>query len=197
LFLIFYLFVCNSSQFAEEYRNRESQFFEGKAQQEADSCPWTTISSSYFTIYLEPDVSLKRVFSRINRRGFYTGAARQRMNSLDSLEEKIAYRMDILLERVKKVLDTYPAIANIKVRVFKNRQDLQDEFYRITFRRSPVRSFYVHRYRTIYTSEVDISDSVIAHEMGHAVVDHHFQAVPSEKVGEMLATYVDLHLDED
>jgi hypothetical protein len=33
--------------------------------------------------------------------------------------------------------------------------------------------------------------------MGHAVVDRFFQAVPSEKVGEMLAAYVDLHLDED
>ena len=39
--------------------------------------------------------------------------------------------------------------------------------------------------------------NVLAHEMGHAVVDHYFQAVPSEKIGEMLATYVDLHLDED
>jgi hypothetical protein len=196
LFLVFYLFTCNSSQFAQEYQYRESAFFQQSALQQADSGSWITIRSSYFTIYLEPDVNLKRVYSRINTRGFYTGAG-QRVNSLASPEEKISYRMDILLERVKKVLDTYPAITNIEVKIFKSRKDLQDEFYKITKRRDFVKSFYIHGHKTIYVSEADISDSVIAHEMGHAVVDHYFQAVPSEKVGEMLATYVDLHLDED
>lgn len=195
-FLIACLFICNSFQFAEEYQGRESAFFNSGAQEEGNSYSWTTIRSSYFTIYLESDVSLKRVLSRINTRGFYIGVSR-RVDSLAGPEERIAHRMDLLLERVEKVLDTYPDIANIKVKIFKNRKDLQDEFYSITMRRDPVHSFYVYRYNTIYTSEADINDSVIAHEMGHAVVDHHFQSVPSEKVGEMLATYVDLHLDED
>jgi len=195
LSLIFYLFIYNSCQFAQEYQNRESAFSDQSAPQQADSDSWTTIRSSYFTIYLEPEVNLKRILSRINTRGFYTNTG-YRVNSLASLEEKIGYRMDIILERVKKVLDTYPAITNIKVKIFKNRKDLQDEYCRITMRRSPIRSFYVHQYHTIYTSEADINDSVVAHEMGHAVVDHFFQAIPSEKVGEMLATYVDLHLGD-
>jgi len=196
LSLLFYLFIYSSCQFAQEYQSREGAFFEQSALQQADSDSWTTIRSSYFTIYLEPEVNLKRVYSRINTRSFYTGAG-HRVDSLASVEEKIGYRMDVILERVKKVLDTYPAITNIKVKIFKNRKDLQDEYCRITMRRSPVRSFYVHQYNTIYTSEADINDSVVAHEIGHAVVDHYFQAVPSEKMGEMLATYVDLHLDED
>jgi predicted Zn-dependent protease len=49
---------------------------------------------------------------------------------------------------------------------------------------------------TIYTSEQDISDSVIAHEIGHAVVDHFFTVKPPEKIGEMLAQYVDVHLGQ-
>jgi len=195
LSLIFYLFIYNSCQFAQEYQSRESAFFDQSALQQVDSDSWTTIRSSYFTVYLEPEVNLKRVLSRINTRSFYTSTG-YRVNSLASLEEKIGYRMDIILERVKKVLDTYPAITNIKVKIFKNRKDLQDEYCRITMRRSPIRSFYVHQYHTIYTSEADINDSVVAHEMGHAVVDHFFQAMPSEKVGEMLATYVDLHLED-
>ena len=195
LSLIFYLFIYSSYQFAQEYQGRESAFSEPNALQPADSDSWTTIRSSYFTIYLEPDVNLKRVLSRINIRSFYTPAGR-RVNSLAGLEEKIGYRMDLILEQVKKVLDIYPASTNIKVKIFKRRKDLQDEYCRITMRPSPVRSFYVYQYNTIYTSEADINDSVIAHEMGHAAVDGHFQVVPSEKIGEMLATYVDLHLED-
>jgi hypothetical protein len=194
-FLIFYLFICISYQFAQEYQGRESAFSEPNALQPADSGSGTTIRSSYFTILLEPDVNLKRVLSRINIRSFYTPAGR-RVNSLAGMEERIGYRMDLILEQVKKVLDIYPVSTDIKVKIFKRRKDLQDEYCRITMRRSPVRSFYVHQYHTIYTSEADINDSVVAHEMGHAVVDHFFQAMPSEKVGEMLATYVDLHLED-
>jgi Zn-dependent peptidase ImmA (M78 family) len=37
---------------------------------------------------------------------------------------------------------------------------------------------------------------VIAHELGHAVCDHYFLVIPPEKVREMLASYVDAHLEE-
>ena len=38
--------------------------------------------------------------------------------------------------------------------------------------------------------------NIIAHEMGHAIVDHYFAAIPPEKIRELLASYVDLHLAE-
>ena len=195
LSLVFYLFIYTTCQFAQEFQGRESAFSDQSTLQHADGKSWITIRSSYFTIYLEPDVNLKRLRSRLHTRSFYVERSR-RVSSLASLEEKIGHRMDLIFEQVKKVLDVYPAITNINVKVFKKRKDLQDEYRRITMRRSRVRSFYVHSYSTIYTSEADMNDSVMAHEMGHAVVDHHFQVVPSEKIGEMLATYVDLHLED-
>jgi hypothetical protein len=196
LFLVFYLFTYNSSQFAQEYSGRESVFSGASAREEENAHYWVTITSGYFAIYLEPEVNLKRVLSRINTRGFYTPGPRI-ANPLAGTEEKIAYRMDLLLKRVEKILDIYPEVRGVKIKIFKSRSALQDEFRNITGRREFVKSFYVHRHKTIYASEADISDSVVAHEMGHMVVDHYFQAVPSEKVGETLATYVDLHLDED
>ncbi|MCX5666928.1 MAG: hypothetical protein NTY34_01245, partial [Candidatus Omnitrophica bacterium] len=62
--------------------------------------------------------------------------------------------------------------------------------------RESYKSFYVHAYRTIYTSEESISDSVMVHEMAHAVIDNYFSVVPPAKVAEVLASYVDLHLEE-
>ncbi len=58
------------------------------------------------------------------------------------------------------------------------------------------KSFYIHGYATIYTSMQDISDSVISHEMAHAVMDNYFKVMPPERAAEFLATYVDSHLEE-
>ena len=156
---------------------------------------WSTIESKYFTIYLEAGVDAKRVQRRLNDRMFYTYPAHRPDKSAGN-EEKIAYRMDTLLERVKDILGIYPASMRVQIKIFKTRRELNDEFARIVARRQEIKSFYVHKYETIYASEADINDSIIAHEMGHAVVDHYFMVIPPEKFAEMLASYVDLHLDD-
>ena len=62
--------------------------------------------------------------------------------------------------------------------------------------RQRYQAFYIYQYMTIYTSEESISDSVMSHEMAHAVIDSYFSANPPPKVAEILATYVDVHLEE-
>jgi len=104
--------------------------------------------------------------------------------------------MDLLFERAKEILDMHPRIKKIKVRIFKNRKELNKEYRRIFKENKSLISFYIYKYNTIYTTESDISDSVIAHEMGHAIVDHYFAVRPPEKVRELLAQYVDLHLED-
>jgi STE24 endopeptidase len=44
------------------------------------------------------------------------------------------------------------------------------------------------------SDEVEV---VIAHEMGHAAIDHYFAIKPPEKIAEMLAQYVDMHLGQE
>jgi len=91
----------------------------------------------------------------------------------------------------------HPDMPEIKVKIFKDRAGLSEEYYRIFNERRDYKAFYINQYETIYISEEDIADNVIAHEMGHAVSDHYFSVIPPEKIRELLATYVDLHLDED
>jgi hypothetical protein len=82
----------------------------------------------------------------------------------------------------------------IKIKIFRTRKELNDEYSKIFAATEDIKSFYIYKYNTIYVSEEDISDSVIAHEMGHAIIDHYFSVIPPEKVRELLASYVDLHL---
>lgn len=183
-----------SGQYSQEM-GREPAYQSVFSEQVPQENAWLSFQSRYFTVYFEPGVDLKKVQKRLSRRMFYNNAIR-RQDPLAGPEEKVALRIDAILERVKEILDMYPLRMNLKIRIFKDRQSLDDEFYRIFSRSQDIKSFYVHKYETIYISEASLTDSIIAHEMGHAVVDHYFAVIPPEKVGEMLASYVDLHLED-
>lgn len=192
--LFLFLFLC-CSQFINGELNESTPQYRGKEKLFDENQAWRSIKSSYFTIYFAPDLNLNKIENRLERRFFYTERI-ARPEALNGIEGRIAYRMDLLLKRSKEILDIYPLEFELNVKIFKNRRELSDEYYKITGIKSSPKSFYAHRFRTIYTSEDNITDSVIAHEMGHALVDQYFKVVPSETVGEMLATYVDMHLGD-
>jgi len=156
---------------------------------------WDTIESAYFTIYCRPEANLKAIREKLRRRRFYIGRGLKPKPS-SSPQEKIAYRIDLIFNRARDILDKRPRNMDDKIKIFKDRSELNDEYYSIFGQRKNFKSFYIHKYETIYTNESDISDSVMAHEMGHAIVDHYFVVSPPEKIKEMLSSYVDMHLEE-
>lgn len=158
---------------------------------------WSKVSSAYFTVYYRPDANLKRIFGRIDTRAFSVlHNPPVPASVLSGIEDRIAYRLDMLFTRVKEILDMFPPGIHVNIKIFKNRKEVNNEFCRLARSAQECRSFYIYSHNTIYTSEQDISDSVIAHEMTHALVDHYFSATPPGKVAEILATNVDLHLDD-
>lgn len=157
---------------------------------------WLSIKSGYLTIDYENAVNLSTVERRLGRRGFFLSSSYE-SNPGDAPGEKVAYAVDRLLKRVEEILDMHPRIARLKIKIFKDADGVNEEYRRIFGTKPDFKSFYIHKYGTIYISEEDISDSILAHEMGHAVVDHYFSAIPPERVRELLASYVDMHLEEE
>ncbi|MDD5436140.1 MAG: hypothetical protein PHX20_01185 [Candidatus Omnitrophica bacterium] len=158
---------------------------------------WFILETGRITVYYIPGADLDGIEANLRKRATYftTDAPSEDAPA----EEKIRYQLDALFRRAEEVLDMRPANIHIKIRVFRTRRELNDEYCRIFEDAEPrddLRSFYINKYSTIYTSEEDITDSIIAHEMGHAIVDHYFAVIPPEKVRELLASYVDLHLAE-
>jgi hypothetical protein len=160
----------------------------------ADAGGWRIFSSAYFEVHYREGADLRKIERRLKTRNFYSTAPKQ--DPMSSIERKIAYRLDLIFERAKGILDMRPENIKVKILIFPTRGDLADEYYRIFRYRRDYKSFFIYKYDTIYTNEEDISDSVIAHEMGHAITDHYFLVMPPAKVKEMLAGYVDVHLDD-
>ncbi len=159
------------------------------------SSGWERIDSAYMTIYYQPGVDLKSVERKLRQRSLYI-AGKPKLPPLAETSEKIAYRLDLIFEKAREILDMRPRRYDLAVKIFESRKDMTDMYESIFNERKETRSFYVYKTGTIYTNERDISDSVIAHEIAHSIVDHYFVVLPPSKVKEMLAGYVDLHLDE-
>jgi hypothetical protein len=153
------------------------------------------IKTGAYTVYYEPDVKLKRVYGKLRKRSIHM-RERAGRRSLTSIEEKITHRLDLILQRVKETLDMRPPNVAFTIKIFKDRDDVYDNYTRLTRKHDKVKSFYHHESGTIFVSEKYISDSILAHEFAHVLVRHYFVVRPPSKVSEMMAIHVDTLLDQ-
>ncbi len=158
---------------------------------------WMKIESKYCTIFCHPDVNLGRVNRKIRIR-FYDLDCSRNFANYESEEKQLAEKFDCIFQKAEKILDMYPRKIHLMVKIFKNQAQL-DRAYKKTFGQENDTqriSYYVHKYTTIYTTQSAIRQGVLAHEIGHAVSDHYFLILPPVKIKELLAQYVEIHLEE-
>lgn len=154
---------------------------------------WKKVDTKDFTIYCEEGVDLDKVARRLRRKIFFFGRA---PSYDEGTEKNVADRLDSLFGRAREILDMYPHMPKIKVKIFSSEDDLFKEYRKLTGSSGWARAFYVHFYRTIFTSEDTITDSVMAHEMAHAIIDCYYKSIPSPQVSEALASYIDMHVSD-
>ena len=113
-----------------------------------------------------------------------------------SAQEQLAEKFDAIFRRVEKILDMYPRKIHLTVKIYKDQSQLDDSYVQLfgALDEKERITFYVHKYTTIYTTEQSITEGVLAHEMGHAVVDHYFLILPPGKIKELLSQIVEIHL---
>ena len=165
---------------------------------EGDIDDWTIIESSYATIYVDKDVDVRRVSRQINV-GFarYDPIEKELfLNRGISDEERLANKIDIIVRKAKKILDMNPPGLHINIRVYETQKDLWDAYEDIFNEKKKHIAFYIHKYRTIYIPVRNVSESVLAHEIGHTIIDNYFAILPPPRIRELLASYVDLHLKD-
>jgi hypothetical protein len=160
---------------------------------------WVTYKDSQIILSYPADINLKKLEGRLRSRWFSVSVVERDLftNPSYSTEQRIIARLESILSRVKQILGMYPPVMELKIKIFRNRSELNREYCAIFGAVENYKSFYVHGLRTIYTSMQDVSDSVISHEMAHAVIDNYFNVIPPEKTAEFLAVYVDSHLERE
>ena len=158
---------------------------------------WIIIRGDTVSFYYLPDANLKKIEKRLRNRSLPVARQYRDLftNKAYPIENRISARLQFLLNRVEDILGMKPLIPFIDIKTFRNREELQARCRQLQGGASDYKSFYVHFLSTIYTSEKDITDSILAHEMAHSVMDHYFTVPPPSMTAELLATHVDEHLE--
>ena len=155
------------------------------------------IESKFCTILCGPDVDIKELNRKIKIPSYDILLSEGRyLRENSSTEDQLAEKFDAIFQKVEQILDMYPRRIHLTVKIYKDQSQLDDSYVQLfgALDEKERISFYVHKYTTIYTTEQVIREGVLAHEMGHAVVDHYFLILPPEKIKELLSQVVEIHL---
>jgi hypothetical protein len=108
-----------------------------------------------------------------------------------SKDASLGELVDTLFKRVQQILDMPIPARRVHIRIFKNQEEISQAYASITGKPTKAPAFYWQKTNTIYLHTRKLSIGILAHEMGHAVLDHYFVIKPPAKIAEMLTQYVD------
>ncbi len=155
-----------------------------------------TIEGRHFTIYYAPELELSSLVQKLNVRPSSELMAGSSSGKGFSFETELADMLDTLFTQVCDILDMqlYSFKGNFKICRDSNHLNY---IYHQIFNNDPnntTRSFYSFVNNTVYTSPENFRVGIVGHEIGHAIISHYFVVLPSVKVQEVLACYVEYQL---
>jgi hypothetical protein len=156
--------------------------------------PARKTQGKHFVIYYAPQLDPASLAQTLNISAsdrILVGKSAERNFSAD---EELADTLDTLFSQVCDILDMqlYSFQGNIKIcRDYAQLNRIYRDFFH---KELGTRSFYVHNSNTVYTSADNFRLGIVGHEIAHAIICHYFVVLPSVKVQEVLAMYVEYQL---
>ncbi|MFC1830814.1 hypothetical protein ACFL0S_02185 [Thermodesulfobacteriota bacterium] len=112
-------------------------------------------------------------------------------------KNELVEKVDLLFEKVLLILGMDNQIKKIRVRLLSNEEQLEEVFKKIFQKEKNVRAWYVYELNSVFLHVGDVNAGMLAHELGHAIIDHFFSVQPPRATAEILTGYVDDHLYEE
>jgi len=113
-----------------------------------------------------------------------------------TVEDEIIAKIDTIVEKAEIVLDMFPDNLHITVVLLESSGDVSRVFKEKYNKKANHIAFYSLSEDTVYISVNDTRLRVLAHEIGHAVVDHFFKVRPPYNVHELMAQFVEKHITD-
>jgi hypothetical protein len=169
---------------------------------------WDTLKTKYLTLTYETAEDLNLFnekidfspeannFSRFLSTSQLSGpeVGRKEVGRTD-FEDEVIQKMDALVEKVQLILDMRKPI-NVIVKLYPDKTALLGAYFNIYKKKREFRAWYIFEYKTIYLNVQDLDSGMFAHELAHAIVDNYLSVRPPRATAEILARYVDRHLNE-
>jgi len=119
-----------------------------------------------------------------------------RRRSVVLLEDEVLAKVDVIIEKAESVLDMFPNKFHVNIVLLPTRRDVAKVFKEKYGKKVKHIAYYSLSEKTIYISVNNTSIRVLAHEIGHAIVDHYFKVRPPYNIHELLAQFTEKHITD-
>ena len=119
-----------------------------------------------------------------------------RKKNIVTVEDECLAKLDVLIEKAQAVLDMFPDKMQITVVLLASQRDVSAVFMQKYGKQAKHIAYYSLSEDTIYASVEDANLRVLAHELGHAVIDHYFKERPPYHIHELMAQFTEKHITD-
>lgn len=151
------------------------------------------LESRYTTIVYEKEDLLQRFNDSVRLRSL---SYLMRNRSSLTVADEVGNKVDVIVERVQKVLEMFPKPLKFKVVLLASDSDVARLYKNKYGHSADFIAYYSPKEKTAFISVSDVNLHVLAHEMAHVVVDYYFGISPSAKIHEVLAQFAETHIED-
>jgi len=119
-----------------------------------------------------------------------------RKRPIVTIEDEVLAKADTIVEKAETILEMFPDKLHIRIVLLAKQADVARIFRDKYQKTADHIAFYSLAEDTIYRSVDDVNLEVLAHEIGHAVVDHYFNVRPPYNVHELMAQFVEKRIND-
>lgn len=131
------------------------------------------------------NLSLGRSLSRIFRK-----------KNVVTIEDEVQAKIDFIVEKVEVVLDMFPNNLHFTLVLLPTSKEVSGVYKKNYGKTVNHIAYYSLSQKTIYISIDDTRLKVLAHEIGHMVVDHYFKVRPPYNIHELMAQFAEKHVTD-
>ena len=113
-----------------------------------------------------------------------------------TIEDEVLAKTDIIVEKAETVLEMFPSNLHFTLILLPASEDISRVFNQKYNKNVNYLSFYSLSEKTIYISVDDANLSILAHEIGHAIVDRFFNVRPPYNIHELMAQFTEKHITD-
>lgn len=151
--------------------------------------------SRYVTLTYDDKKVLQEFNSNLQLNRTLESAIHQK-NVITAADEVLA-KVDIIVEKVQVVLDMFPNNYHIQLVLLPDASKVAHIYKQKYGKNVDHIAYYSLSEKTIYISAADTRLRVLAHEIGHSVVDYYFQQVrPPYNIHELMAQFAEQHVTD-
>lgn len=151
------------------------------------------LQTRYATIIYNEDRDLDRFNAEIYL-GKYSFLLQQ--EGIHSVADEVRLKIDLILDRVKEILNMFPEHENIKIILCSSNEDIRNIHQRIYGQPNSSTAFYAPDMDMVLFSSTDVELTTVAHEFAHVIMHRYFQRSPPVKIHELLSRYAARHIKD-